>query len=104
MAFTIRQHVIGIASRIMNVSDKWQSIIGVACFLFSEIVMHSTNQDVVSVMKTSLGQFSDKTNQLILINNNRKNILNKILLWYIGEQDYMNKAKINVFISLRIRK
>lgn len=61
MAFTTRQHVIGIASRIMNVSDKWQSIIGAACFLFSGIVVHLTNQDVVSAMKTSLGQFSDKT-------------------------------------------
>lgn len=61
MAFT-RQHVIGIASRIMNVSDKWQSIIGVAFFLFSEIVMYLTNQNVVSAMKTSLGLFSDNTN------------------------------------------
>lgn len=61
MAFTTRQHVIEIASRIMNVSDKWQSIIGVACFLFSEIVMHLTNQDVMSAMKTLLGQFTDKT-------------------------------------------
>lgn len=54
--------MIGIASRIMNVSDKWQSIIGVAFFLFSEIVMYLTNQNVVSAMKTSLGLFSDNTN------------------------------------------
>lgn len=60
MAFT-RQHAIGIASRIMKVSDKWQSIIGVACFLFLEIVIHLTNQDVMPCMKTSLEQFSDSS-------------------------------------------
>lgn len=61
MAFTTRQHAIGIALRIMKVSDKWQSIIGVACLLFLEIVICLTNQDVVSAMKTSLEQFSDST-------------------------------------------
>ena len=61
MAFTTRQPVTGIASGIIKVSDKWQSIIGVAYFFLPEIVIHLTNQDVVSAMKTSLGQFSDST-------------------------------------------
>ena len=49
----------------------------VACFVFPEIVIHLTNQDVVSIMKTSQGKFSDRTSYLILINKNRKTILSK---------------------------
>jgi hypothetical protein len=61
MAFATRQHVIGIASRIMKVSDKWQKVIGVACFHFSEIVIRLTNQDFVSALKMQPGQFLDVT-------------------------------------------
>ena len=68
----------GIASGIIKLSGKWQNVIGVDCFVFPEIVKHLTNQDVVFIMKTSQGQFSDRTSQLILINNNRKTILSKI--------------------------
>lgn len=53
--------MIGIASGIIKLSGKWQNEIGVACFVFPEIVIHWTNQDAVSIMKTSQGKFSDRT-------------------------------------------
>lgn len=56
-----QDNMIGIASGIIKLSGKWQNEIGVACFVFPEIVIHLTNQDAVSIMKTSQGKFSDRT-------------------------------------------
>ena len=53
--------MIGIASGIIKLSGKWQNVIGVDCFVFPETVKHLTNQDVVFIMKTSQGQFCDRT-------------------------------------------
>lgn len=45
MAFGTRRYLMGTASGIMKMSDKWQGIIGVACFPLCGNVLGLVNEE-----------------------------------------------------------